>query len=280
MARASRGAVLAALLAWGAPAHAQTDKRACLATYVEAQSNRQAGRLLAARAAAVTCGSESCPDVLRGDCVNWLRELDASIPTVVFSASTREGRDVTDARVTVDGHAVATRTAGEAIAMDPGEHVVACEADGYARVELHLVAAQGAKNRAVHFEMDATTAPAPRVDSPARPPGGARPPDGARPIRPLTYVLGAAGIVALGVWGGVGASALWGSPSVETLDRCKPNCSPGDRSDVQRKLDAADIAGGAALLTLGGALVVYLTRPVVVVAPLRGGAIAAWTTRF
>jgi hypothetical protein len=270
MARVLCGAVFATLLAWGSPARGQADKRACLATYVEVQSNRQAGRLLAARAAAVTCGGASCPDVLRNDCVTWLRDLDASIPTVVFSASTPDGRDVTDARWTVDGRLVAERATGEAIAVDPGEHVVACEADGYRRAEMHLVAAQGAKNRAAHFEVEpAGERVSPLSLAPAR----------ERPVRPLTYVLGAVGIVSLGVWAGVGASAFWGSPSVETLNRCKPNCDPGDRSDVQRKLDVADIAGGAAVLTLGAALALYLTRPVVV-SPLRDGAVAAWSTSF
>lgn len=270
MARAFSGAACALLLSWGSPAHGQADKRACLATYVEAQSNRQTGKLLAARAAAVTCGSDSCPDVLRGDCVTWLRELDASIPTLVLSATTTDGRDVTDARMTLDGHSIARRATGEAIAVDPGEHVVACEADGYRRVEVRLVAAQGAKNRAVHFEMVPAGEPAPD-------PGLAS--LRARPVRPVTYVLGALGGASLGVWAGVGASAFWGNPSVETLDRCKPNCAPGDRSDVQRKLAVADIAGGAAVLLLGSALALYLTRPVVVV-PLRDGALAGWSTRF
>ncbi len=270
MARAFSGAALALLLAWGSPAHGQADKRACLATYVEAQSNRQAGKLLAARAAAVTCGSDSCPDVLRSDCVTWLRELDASIPTLVLSASTADGRDVTNARMTLDGHSIAERTRGEAIAVDPGEHAVACEADGYRRVEIRLVAAQGAKNRAVHFAMDPVAEPAPSPDLASL---------HARPVRPVTYVLGAVGLASLGVWAGVGASAFWGSPSVQTLDRCKPNCSPGDRSDVQRKLDVADVAGGVAVLALGGALALYLTRPLVVV-PLRDGAVAGWSTRF
>ena len=254
----------------GGEAHGQADKRACLATYVETQSNRQAGKLLAARAAAMTCGNDACPPVLRSDCVTWLRELDASIPTVVFSASTPDGRDVTDARVTVDGQVV-ERTTGAAVALDPGEHLVACEADGYKRVEYHLVAAQGSKNRAVHFDIE----PAVRAPSPEPPRPGA-----SRPIRPATYVLGALGVVGLGVWVAVGASAFWGSPSVRTLDRCKPDCDPGDRSDVQRKLDVADVAGGTALLALGGALALYLTRPVVLVAPIPDGAIGTWATRF
>ena len=270
MARAFSGAVFALLLAWGSPAHGQADKRACLSTYVEAQANRQAGKLLARRAAAVTCGSDSCPDMLRGDCVTWLRELDASIPTLVLSASTADGRDLTDARMTLDGHSIGRRATGEAIAVDPGEHVVACEADGYRRNELRLVAAQGAKDRAVHFEMEPAREPAPGPDL-----ASVR----ARPVRPVTYVLGAVGLASLGVWAGVGASAFWGNPSVETLARCKPNCSPGDRSDVQRKNELADIAGGVAVLALGGALALYLTRPVVVV-PLRDGALAGWWTRF
>jgi hypothetical protein len=271
MARAFGGTVLAAILAWQGPALGEPDKRACLATYVQAQSDRQAGQLIAARAAAVTCGSESCPDVLRSDCVTWLRELDASIPTVVFSASTPEGRDVADARVSIDARAVATRSTGEAIAMDPGEHVVTCEADGYKTVEIRLVAAQGVKNRPVRFEMDLVRRPPPLA-----PPAT----QSARPIRPLTYVFGALGIVGLAVWGGVGASAFWGDPSVATLDRCRPNCDPSDRSAVQRKLDVADIAGAAALLGLGGALVLYLTRPVVVATPLRDGLLVGGSTRF
>jgi hypothetical protein len=269
MARAFSGAVLAALLAWGPEAHGQADKRACLATYVEAQSHRQEGRLIAARAAAVTCGSDSCPPILRNDCVTWLRELDASIPTVVLSASSGDGHDVTDARVTVDGQALVARTLGEAIAIDPGEHVMACEADGYERVATRLVVAQGAKNRAVHFDLQPLSG-AVRRSLPA--------PTVGRPIRPATYVLGAVGIVGLAVWGAVGASAFWGSPSVQTLDRCKPNCDPGDRSDVQRKLDVADVAGGTALVALGAALVLYITRPAVALGP--GAALGTWTAHF
>jgi hypothetical protein len=271
MARATSGAVLAAILAWGGLALGQPDKRACLATYVEAQANRQAGKLLDARAAAVTCGGESCPDVLRSDCVAWLREIDASIPTVVISASSPDGRDVTGARVSLDGHVVAGHTTGEAFAIDPGEHIVACEADGYERAEMRLVAAQGAKNRPVHFAMEPISGHAPAAVPVA---------ESIRPVRPLTYVLGAVGVAGLAVWAGVGASAFWGSPGVETLDRCKPNCSLGDRGDVQRKLDVADIAGATALLGLGGALALYLTRPVVVVTALRGGAMLGASTRF
>jgi hypothetical protein len=269
MARGFTGAFLAAtLLVWGGEARGQADKRACLATYVETQSNRQQGRLLAARAAAMTCGNDACPPVLRSDCVAWLRELDAAIPTVVFSASTPDGRDVTDVRVTIDGGAVVDGVAGGSVAMDPGEHVVGCEVDGAKRVELHLVAAEGVKNRPVHFDIElAARAPAPRSAT------------GSRPIRPATFVLGALGAVGLGVWAAVGASAFWGSPSVETLNRCKPNCDRYDRSDVQRKLDVADVAGGAALVALGGALALYLTRPVVVV-PVPDGAVGTWTTRF
>jgi len=262
---------LAAIIASGGSALGQPDKRACLDTYVEAQSDRQAGKLIAARAAAVTCGSESCPDVLRGDCVTWLRELDASIPTVVFSASSPDGRDVTDARVSVDGRDVVARVAGEAVAMDPGEHIARCEAEGYKPVEIRVVAAQGAKNRAVRFEMELARS----TVSPMRAATA-----GPRPVRPLTYALGAIGLVGLAVWGGIGASAFWGNPSVETLDRCKPNCNPSDRSDVQRKLVMADIAGATALLGLGVALALYLTRPVVVVTPLRDGLLLGGSTRF
>ncbi len=276
MARGVAVGVLAVVLAFEAQAYGQADKRACLATYVETQSNRQAGKLIAARAAAMTCGNDACPPVLRSDCVTWLRELDASIPTVVFSASTADGRDVADARVTVDGQVVVDRTTGEAVAMDPGEHVVACEAEGYRRVEIHLVAAEGVRNRAVRFDIEPVTGPPPASPSPSQAPRATE----SRPIRPATYVLGSLGVVGLGVWIAVGASAFWGNPSVETLDRCKPNCNPGDRSDVQRKLDVADIAGATAVVALGGALLLYLTRPVVVVAPLRDGAMGTWTTRF
>jgi hypothetical protein len=276
MARAFSGAAfvspLAALLVSTGPVRAQTDKRACLSTYVEVQSSRQEGQLIAARAAAVTCGNDACPPVLRNDCVTWLRELDAAIPTVVFSASTPDGHDLADARVSIDGRKLVEPTAGEAVALDPGAHVLSCEAYGYERVEVSVVAAQGIENRPVHFEME-----------PAGQASRGLVASRVRPIRPATYVLGAIGIMGLGVWGAVGASAFWGTPSVETLDRCKPNCSTSDRADVQRKLDVADIAGGAALLALGGALVLHITRPAaasLAVAPLRDGAFATYRTRF
>ena len=47
---------------------------------------RRSGKLLAARAALLACSREICPDAVRGDCVDWLEDVNRSVPSVVVTA--------------------------------------------------------------------------------------------------------------------------------------------------------------------------------------------------
>src|SRR4029077_3606050 len=96
-------------------------KLACVHRHEDAQVARRSGKLLAARAALLACSREACPDAVRGDCVDWLEEVNRSVPSVVITARDR-GADVVEVTVSLDGELVATRLTGSAVEADPGEH--------------------------------------------------------------------------------------------------------------------------------------------------------------
>src|SRR5262245_12836867 len=68
---------------------APTDIRACASAYEQGQRLRKQGALRAAREEVVLCASDSCPAALRDDCMQWLREIERALPTVVLVARAR-----------------------------------------------------------------------------------------------------------------------------------------------------------------------------------------------
>lgn len=221
------------------------------------------------------CARAVCPGLLRDDCVGWARELERITPTAVFSAVDGRGNDRPDARVTVDGD-VAARLDGAATTLDPGEHVVRCELAGEAPIDMHVVLHEAEHDRPVRcaFPPHGARGSAPTTASSTAPPGAAR------PVPASVWMLGGVGVVALGAWGWFGGSALvWGHPSVPTLHECQPTCPTADRDSVHTELVAADVAGGVALVALGAAAYLFLTRGPVVV-PTRDGLLAGWLLAF
>src|ERR1700753_253840 len=79
------------------------DTQACVAASTQGQTDRDEGRLLAAREQLLMCAREACPSIVRKSCADWLSELSGRIPSVVVRVQEAGQRDVTDARVTLDG---------------------------------------------------------------------------------------------------------------------------------------------------------------------------------
>src|SRR5579864_3957502 len=83
------------VLVWARALPAQspddTSKGACRHAYESAQLLRRSEELVAARAELQICGAEACPAITRTDCVRWLAEVEAGIPSVVFEAKTSMG---------------------------------------------------------------------------------------------------------------------------------------------------------------------------------------------
>src|SRR5262249_13606037 len=134
-------------------ARAQDDKQVCLSSYEQGQRLRQQDKLTAAREQLLLCGRDSCPSLIKKDCLQWLSEVDASMPSIIFVARGPDGREVVDVRVLVDGTPVSKRLDGKAVVVDPGEHTLRYEIAGASPVESQLIVAQGEKNRRVEISL-------------------------------------------------------------------------------------------------------------------------------
>ena len=149
-------------LVWSPRAYAD-DKQLCVSAYEETQSLRKEGQLRKARERVLTCVQESCPAVVRKDCAQWLPEIEASIPTIVFEVRGPSGGETSDVRVFFDGQLLAERLDGKAIAVEPGEHTFRYE----------LIGASGAKPIEASQPGGVSSSPArSRFSIEASPPGG------------------------------------------------------------------------------------------------------------
>jgi len=253
-----RLAILAACV-WLAPFEAAAaDKAAlaCIQSAEEGERARKAGELLHARELFAQCSAHECPTMLRRDCTSWLEDADRQVPSIVLGAHDGDGRDVVDARVSIDGALVREQLDGNPIALDPGSHVVRFERVGIAPVEVHVVVRAGEKNRPVL----ATLAPPPPV-VPVTPASATPPPTPAAPTAPAgqgrsvpagAWVLGGVAVAAFGVFGVLGTI---GSNDANTLRAtCAPGCTDSQVQPVHLKLIGADIGLGVGVLSLVGAV--------------------------
>jgi hypothetical protein len=258
-----------AVAALDAPA-ASPSKAQCVAANESAQDLRRDGRLHEARGHLATCLSTSCPRPVREDCAQRLADVEAAMPTAVFVVKDASGNDVGEVRVTVDGAPLAQTAAGEAVAMDPGEHRFAFEAPGFRATETTVVLREGEKKRRLMVSLEpisqaseppATETAAPAVVS-AAPSEAANGRPGAA-MRTTGLVLGAAGVAA-GIAGGI-----FGVLAKTTYDRSASECpaapcsvqSSDDRKTAFGQATTSDVAFAAAGVLVAAGVVLYVTAP-------------------
>jgi hypothetical protein len=228
-----------------AQAGAQPSANACFDAAVAGQKLRNAGKLLAANEQFVACARPSCPDLVVQECGRWLTELEAAIPTVVFAARDPSGRDLADVHVVVDSGAPRSASDGQPYPLDPGPHELHFVREGQHEIVQPIVVRAGEKNRAVVVQFSGET-----PSSAATTTSGGSVPLG-------TWVFGAVGVAALGVFGYFGIRGLGDFEH----RGCDTGCSASDKSDVNAEFRVADLALGVGLIALGVATVLYLTRP-------------------
>lgn len=279
----SRGALVACVgvlsLAGSASAGVREE---CLSSSSSAQDLRVEKKLIAARAQLLSCARDACPLVVKRDCVQWLAEVDASMPTLVITARDSAGADVVAARVLLDGAPYLERLEGKALSIDPGVHKIRVESVGAAPIEQEIVIVEGEKNRILALTLapiqqarpeppvrpEPTPPPPPPAIVAAEPPTTASsssvaidthrqvPPPA--PDRTKTWRLVAIGTVGVGVvavgvgtWFGLAASSRWD----RAQDACGDGCIPGSpayalRSDADQAATFSTIgfiAGGVAI---------------------------------
>jgi hypothetical protein len=222
-------------------------KRACVEAHIEGQRLRDTGKLKAARQQFLACAVESCPAPLRKDCLQWLDETAAAMPTLLIRAQS-DGRDTADVSVLVDGEPAADRLTGMPVPVDPGEHVLRFVARDGRTKEERVVLNAGEKSRRVTVDFSAS-ASRPAEAPPQRPPPTTRTP---------VYVLGAVGIAAIGSFAFFGVKALTQGNDLKAS--CAPTCSDQDSSAVHRNALIADVSLGVGILALGAATWILLTQ--------------------
>lgn len=244
-------------LAWGAATPARADTEACLDAYDGNQRLRRAGELRAARAQLLVCSQAACPDPIRKECIRWLAEVDAAMPSVVFAAQDAAGHDVGAVQVQVDGVVVLEKLDGRAVALDPGERTVRWTSTDGSTVERRVVIREAQKRRLieVRFAPKPAAAAAPTSTSSAASPAKVQEPPTEpgddREIPTEAWVFGGIGAVGLASFGYFGWRAWWETDDLR--DSCAPNCDSSDVDGAKTKALVADVSLGVALVGAAGA---------------------------
>jgi hypothetical protein len=259
----ARGSTLRGLAALGAslllslgarPARADEaaeDVVACVRAAEDAQSQRSAHRLRAAFKRLLVCAQSNCPMVVRNDCVYWLAEVEKMLPSVILEAQDKDGAELTDVSVTLDGEPLVSRLDGLSVPVDPGVRTFRFEHVGSTPVEQKLVIREGQKGRPLSVVFD----PRPMVKPtpPPEPRRRFRVPTG-------TVVFGGVGLAALGSFAYFGIVGR--DEAAELGDGCgrDKTCTAAQVTPVRNKLLVADISLGVALVSLGAATYAFLVR--------------------
>ncbi len=226
------------------------ETKECLAAYEAAQSEREKGHLRAARQSAIACSRDACPKPVAADCTRWLGQIDAALPSVVFSATGPDGADLTDVRVSFDKEVVAEQLSTRAVPVDPGTYVARFESRAFGVKEIPVVIREGETSKKISVSFI-------KEQGPARPVGRTE-----RPVPIAAWVIGAVGIASATVGTGFEIAGLL---KKSENDGCKGHCLPEDVDEMARDFAVGDVLTIAGGVTFGAALVVLLTRPTVTV---------------
>jgi len=295
-------AISLAVLSHEAWADEASEKAACISASDEGQQLRDDGKYTRAREAFERCARESCPVLLRVDCVHWLLDLDQSSASVVINAKDDKGNDLVDVTVTVDGQVLASKLDGKPLPVDPGAHLFRYEAAGFPPMEEHAVIHAAEKNRALNVRFGAAIAPRPSSDVGTRRSDEAQvAPDVvvvAPPITAAAVVPANKPRVAAWVFAGVAVAAFTSEAyfgitglSQRSTDigpggcAAQKNCAPSEKADIQTKFAIADVSLGVGLVSAGLAGYFFLrpadkTDIAVDILPRSGGCEASVSGRF
>jgi len=148
------------------------DRQACEASYDQAQTLRDAKKLVAARDQLRICARATCPPSVVKDCTSWLGETESRIPSVVVMASDGSGASLQGVSVGIDG-AMSRKLDGTSWDLDPGQHTFTFVSLDGTRVEKSVLVfeAQKAQRVSVILGGAPSVAAPPMVVAPVAAPG-------------------------------------------------------------------------------------------------------------
>jgi hypothetical protein len=278
--RAALGALLGLMVAFAVPGEApasagepekSTDRASCADSYRNAQMQRRSGALRRARESLIMCSSDRCPAVLQPDCMRWLTEVEAAMPTMTVAAKGVDGKDVTDVRVSLDGQLFSAALDGKSVSIDPGSHTLHFEHGTEAPIDQQIVVREGEKSRVVSVswakapvEINADHFAAPPRSSPST----------------AAWVFGGIGAASLATFGVLALHGL--SRRSDLQKECFGSCDQSRIDSIKTEFAIGDAALGVGIVSIGIAAVLFLSggsvekqspSPVTVgVAPRKDGA--------
>jgi hypothetical protein len=293
-----RAAWVAAALVLVATPSLASDKEECANAAEQAQRLRAEKKLRESRAQFVHCGREVCPGFIRNDCLKWLRDVDAALPTVIFRVRDPDDKDLIKVKVLVDGEVFVSELDGTAVAVDTGAHTFRYEAEGMEPYEERVLISQGEKDRVLKAKLVPKGHPAASPDNhgvqgnttggSGPQPDNATPPGADKPSHtnvPAWVVggVGAAGLVMFGILetvGQIGYSNLQ-SGCGATAQKCTEDDIAPVRTELQIALvglavGVVGIGVSAVLFAVGGSSSSPAARAAshVEITPVAGGATA------
>jgi hypothetical protein len=193
------------------------------------------------------------------------RALEKRLSRVVLSL----GAPTDGLEVWLDGRVLGAATAGSALPLDPGEHVIEVRAPGKLTWRSRLQVAPGPSSTTVEVPPLAP-APAEGAAGGAMAPAGSRPaahaaaPGGGGTMRTAGWVLGGVGVVGIGVGAVFGVRAA--SLESDADDRCPERSCPDPASlelhdDARTSAHVSTIAFAAGVGALGAGVVLLLVAP-------------------
>jgi hypothetical protein len=233
------------------PATARADAKACVDAHGEGQERRDESNFTAAAELFQVCAADRCPRPIRSECRDFLSALEARMPTVIVTARDASGADVPDATVELDGKPFLERLSGLAVPLNPGQHTFVFRHPNGSEARTRILILEGKKSREIVGVFAAPAATAKSAALPAPETGGQR--------RTVAYVLGGAGVLALGAFTYFALSGK--ADENELRDTCAPNCSEDDSGAVGTKYLLADISLVAAAGLFGTGAYFYFTAP-------------------
>lgn len=246
-------ALTAASLGLGGVAHAD-EKAVCISASEKAQSLRDDRKLLEAREQFLACARDVCPPAIKKDCADQVSDLVKRTPSVVFHAKDKNGQDLVTVKVTADGSVVTEQLDGRSIPLDPGVHHFKFESGGDA-FEQQIVLAEGEHDRAVTANFGSRGLEG--ANPGGTPSGGALVTPSHRGAPVGAFVVGAAGLVAIGVGSVMYGLAFSQKSTDEGATGCKNTggCSQDEIDSIKTKLVVGDIVFYTGVAALAGGII-------------------------
>jgi hypothetical protein len=233
------------------PASAWGDEKAdCMTAHEEGQVARRAGRFDRAREAFAVCQRDVCPAVLRTRCADFARDLEAAQPSVVVMVRDKQGADIGEAHVGLDGAApVSASTLTLGVRLNPGAHVLRVDAPGFLPAEKTITLPEGVKDMQAIVSLD-------RPKGAALPPGAESMPQGPKTAAWGFAIGSGVSLVAAGVLTGVG----WGIHS-SLESSCAPNCTDSQAEPLRVIWPASFVALGVGVVSGIVATILFTKHP-------------------